>query len=520
MNRFENGFDSFKKSIMCLTKNSIDEVDLKEVIINFHHSVEVLFKHILFNKHSLFIYNDIDKVFELNFNMKLKTKASKEEKNIEPFTITFDEAIKRVIVICEETMDKYTYNRLKRLNKFRNSLTHDELDLIKEEVNQLIISVFPTIIMILQKHLPEENKNEFIEFIDNKKLKTKLIALYTYNEKWKIITVINLLTTYKLINNGEICKSDKNHMRKMISLLGCEINEDDMFTVINESYYLSVISYLKQEVCNYIVFQTKIMKEYIKDQEIKELVLKNQTIADTCKEYIYNMMCYLTELMNIDKNDLIQMIDDKQSINNLLDNGVLINNVDIYEILFYIRKTAESYAEICDKNKRRDNFLKEIFLYDDKSVSAYDMYSLLINWFKDAKWHNSTNSKNTPKDIMNIFQKYEFLVDEMRSMMDDGDFFNDLIGESGYWSSIDYVDNYHIKGIDTIIEDIANSSHYTLIFDVSVEAKTYIDGEYSRNGTVETYVAVKCQVNQDEKFSIESIKYLGRRMVINGFRFV
>lgn len=523
MNRFENGFHSFKKSIMCLTQNSIDEFDLKEIIINFHHSVEVLFKHILFNKHSLFIYNDIDKLFERNFNMKLRIGKSKEENNIEPFTITFDEAIKRVIVICEETIDEYTYNRLKSLNKFRNSLTHDELDLIKEKVEQLIISVLPTVIMILRKHLPEENKKEFIEFIDDKEIETKLTYLYTYNDKWKVITVINLLTTYKSIDDGEISIRDKNHMNKMISLLGCEINEDDMFTIIDEKYYLSVISYLKQEICDHIVFYTERMKEYIKDDEMNKLLYKNEIIADICKQYVYNMVCYLTELINIDKNELNQLIGNKKSINSFFDNTLLINNVDIYEILFYIRKTAESYAEICDNKMRRDVFLKGIYLYDDKSVSAYDIYSLLINWFKDKKWYNNTNFKDIPKEIMNIFQKDKHLdaeiIDEVDDAMYDGNFFNDLIGEFGECSSIDYVAEHYIEGINIIIKDIDKSNYYILILDVSIEVKTYTDGDCYNNGTVEAYVAVSGQVTQDKKFSIEGIKYLGRRIIVDSFGF-
>ena len=47
MNRFENGFDSYQKAIVELEKRSENEFKLKAVIINFHHAIEVLFKHIL-----------------------------------------------------------------------------------------------------------------------------------------------------------------------------------------------------------------------------------------------------------------------------------------------------------------------------------------------------------------------------------------------------------------------------------------------------------------------------------------
>lgn len=48
MNRFENGFDSFKKAILMLDKSNEDEYALKDINISFHHSIEVLFRHVLY----------------------------------------------------------------------------------------------------------------------------------------------------------------------------------------------------------------------------------------------------------------------------------------------------------------------------------------------------------------------------------------------------------------------------------------------------------------------------------------
>lgn len=525
MNRFENGFHSFKKAIRGLTKDSIDEFDLKEIIINFHHSIEVLFKYILFNKHSLFIYDNIEKLIDENFNIKIGISRKNEDKNnTELFTITFNDTVKRVIVICEETIDKYTYNRIKNLNKFRNSLIHDELDLIKEDVEQLIISVLPTVIMILRKHLPEENRKEFIKFIDNKDIIAKLNNLYTDNDKWKIITIINLLTAYKSSNYNTTSLIDKNHMNKMLSLLGCEIREDDALTNIDGSYYLSTISYLKQEICNQIVFSSKRMKEYTNDDKMRELIEKNAVIADVCKEYIRNMVYYLIELMDIDRDKLITLLNDKKSLNSFFDNSSLINKIDIYEVLFYIIKTVKSYIEVCDDKKRRNKFLEEIALYeDDESISVSDVYSHLISWFNDAKWYNDINFKDIQTETKNVFIKDKFLhsdiSEEVNSEICDVNFFNNLLGEFGEWSSIDNIGECDIGGIDIIIEDIDNSKSYTLILDVSVEVQTYIDHNYYYNGTEQTYVAVRGIITKDNKFSINNVKYLGRKVVVDGFAF-
>ena len=74
MNRFENGFDSYQKAILELEKRSEDEFKLKAVIINFHHSIEVLFKHILYSKSKCLIYRDINNLVSEAFDRKLERK--------------------------------------------------------------------------------------------------------------------------------------------------------------------------------------------------------------------------------------------------------------------------------------------------------------------------------------------------------------------------------------------------------------------------------------------------------------
>ncbi|MBU5288287.1 hypothetical protein AALJ34_16790 [Paraclostridium bifermentans] len=521
MDRFENGFHSFKKAIIGLTKNSSNEFDLKDIIINFHHSIEVLFKYILHDKNNLYIYKDIDKLIERNLKMKFGIIG---KNNCELFTINFNDTINRVIAVCEVEIDKYTYNRINNLNKFRNSLTHDELVLIKEEVDQLVISVLPTVIMILRKYLPKENEKEFIEFIDDEEIAEGLNNLYTDNEDWKIITIINLLTAYKSIEYDRISKIDKNHINKMLFLLGCEINEYDIITSVDGSSYSSTFSYLKQEICNEIVFYSKRIKEYKNNDKMKELLDKNEVIADICKESILNMSYHLIELMNIDIQNLSGLINDEKNVNSFFENKSLINKLDIYETLFYIEKTAQSYIEIFDQKKKIDSLFKEILLYKGKdSICVYSIYNCLINWFKRARWYNITNFKYISKEAMNVLVEDDFLHneidDEVKYKMYDDDFFSDLIGEFGEWSSIDYIDTWDIEGINTIIEDSNDSKYYTLILDVSVAVQAYIDHAYCDNGTEQTYVAVRGRINKSNKFDIDNIDYIGCKMCVKGFGF-
>lgn len=108
MNRFENGFDSYQKAILELEKRSEDEFKLKAVIINFHHSIEVLFKHILYSKSKCLIYRDINNLVSEAFDRKIGKKNNQKE-NAE-HTVSFDETIRRVIVIFDEQIDPYAYN--------------------------------------------------------------------------------------------------------------------------------------------------------------------------------------------------------------------------------------------------------------------------------------------------------------------------------------------------------------------------------------------------------------------------
>ena len=517
MNRFENGFHSFKKAITYLTEDNIDELTLKEIIINFHHSIEVLFKYILFSKNNLFIYNNIDEIINQNFNKKLKLCIyNKGENNSQFFTISFNETIKRTIVICDETIDIYTYNGFKNLNKYRNSLVHDELDLINEQVEQIIISLLPTVIRILENHLPEESGKNFATFINNKDIFTKLNILYASNDKWRLITIINLLTTY-----DEPSMIDNKHINKMLSLLGCEINEDDVFTSFDGSYYSSTISYLKQQISEYFIFNSKAINKYkINDQQTEALLNNNQVIYTVCKECITNMLFCLIELLNLDKDYLTDIIKNNKSINSLLDNYTLINKIDIYEILFYMSKISQSYTDICcNKKKRRETFLKEVYWDQDQSINAHTIYSLLMKWFTESGWYNELSIKNLPPETLDIFMKNSYLADDVENQVNDIDFFDDLIGEFGEWSSIDNIDSFYIEEINYIIENNDKDKSYTLILNVSISVQTYTDHMYLDNGSYQAYIAVYGRITQINNFSVDAAKYVGLKTISNNFAF-
>lgn len=147
----------------------------------------------------------------------------------------------------------------------------------------------------------------------------------------------------------------------------------------------------------------------------------------------------------------------------------------------------------------------------------------MLNWFLDAKWYNIINYKDITEEIMAVFIHNGFIsdkiVEEVSEKIYATDFFSDLIGTFGEWSSVDKVDYFEIEGIDVIIKNDENSNIYTLILDVPVSFQTYSDHDFYDNGSTQTYVAVRGQINKDNSFCISNVEYLGCKRAIDGFSF-
>lgn len=70
MNLVDNGLDSLRKALLALFNmdNIKDSEDfaLKDIIINFHHSIEVLFKHLVSEKNKFLIYENQELIFKFH----------------------------------------------------------------------------------------------------------------------------------------------------------------------------------------------------------------------------------------------------------------------------------------------------------------------------------------------------------------------------------------------------------------------------------------------------------------------
>lgn len=293
MNRFENGFDSYQKAILELEKRSEDEFKLKAVIINFHHSIEVLFKHILYSKSKCLIYRDINNLVSEAFDRKIGKKNNQKE-NAE-HTVSFDETIRRVIVIFDEQIDPYAYNGFLYLNKLRNALTHNEVALSVEEVEQIVVTLTPIVTAILQKHLNEEEKKSFDNFVESDKYKKILQKLIGNNVAWRITMISNLLELYSNRDYESLSGNEIRHLELTLSLLNVIVTKEDMFYNIDDEYYITYMSYLKQEICDLLVFNAERIKM---SEEIKNVIKRTNNIQDIIKEYLVNATLYVYGLVS------------------------------------------------------------------------------------------------------------------------------------------------------------------------------------------------------------------------------
>lgn len=525
MNRFQNGFDSFKKSIICLEKDYMTEFDLKDIVINFHHSIEVLFKEILYNESPFYIYKNIDEKFDHKFKHKVEDPYNR--KNTKNFTISFDETIRRVIVICRENIDQYTYNRFKTLNDFRNSLTHDEFDLLKEDVDQLVVSLLPTVIMVLQKYLPEENRKKIDTFIREENVSKKLKQLYERNRKWRLGIILNLLTTYNIIED-ELTISDKAHIERILSLLGCQVYDDDMETLVDNKLYPSLFSYLENEVIEYMIYSPNLIDKYIKNDQSRELINKNKIIKDICYRYVRGMANHLIKIIEQDEGLLISLVknckDGQEAnlkVNEMMSRMKLINKLHINEVFNHIGSVSYSYVYFCDKKKSKEEFLKRIEL-TDYNINVEDIYSIFSKWFKDNNWYSNGELNSKHKELGDALESYDLSCKNKKIDFNDHssynylgvfhlDTFSNLIGE---WGNLGLIDNIYFEDeywLVTVIDNTDIDNSYQLIYNADIPHEFYMgDKEYYSDGSTCVYITSKVTIEPDGDLTFGEGEYIGR----------
>lgn len=341
MNRFYNGFDSYKKAIRGIAYRNNDEYILKDIIINFHHSVEVLFKNILYERDKCLIYQDMEKWINYNFEKRVGLKGEKKESSDIEYTISFDDVVRRVIVLCNVSLDEYGYDGFRNLNKIRNALTHDEIELKRDNIEQIVVSLLPIVNDILRNNLIMEEKKQFEEFIDSDYFIETFSSLLSENIKWRIITVLNLLQMYSQSSLDEITNVQITNLEKTLSALGKYVEHEEFFLKIDNEYYISIISYLKQSMCDTLIkCPTNELKKI-------DVLKKNKIVNQVLEEYLEYASQYIYSLLqeHFEWIEPAFFMDDER-VSDKFDGMLLVNQNDIFVLLGCMKRITDVYGSI------------------------------------------------------------------------------------------------------------------------------------------------------------------------------
>lgn len=510
MNRFDNGFDSFKKAILMLDKRNEDEYALKDIIINFHHSIEVLFKHVLYSKSKCLIYSEMDGWINRNFERRMEAGNVVDEQVY--YTIKFDETIRRIIVLLDISIDKYTYEGFRNLNKLRNSLTHDEVKLDKNEVEQIFVSLIAVVTDVLRNNLPE--KERFNEFIDSEDYIKILNKLMKNNVQWRIITIASLLKLYLEKDFDSLKQAQISNILQTLTSLGIYTCEEYGTWEIDGEYYISYMSYLKQEICNLLL---RCNKKDLSNQNVLKAI-KNDVIGNVIKDYLKNATLYTCQLISGADNSFFE---NAMQIDTFLKSNSVDNNNDIYAILQCINKIAEVCVVVLGE-KRRENVLKNVYLDEQKNFSIHNVYSGLLSWFNSNGWYNRLNFNELESfelEALGLDENNLFFNNSLGSKVEqkiyDKELYLELIGEFGEWGTIDNIDEVYVEELQTVIKC---GTTYTLIFCVSFGTQTYFDHEYYSNGSENCFIKVEGIIANNE-FEIKKVDYIGQAVGFRNFKF-
>lgn len=502
MNRFENGFDSYQKAIAGLEKRSENEFELKAAVMNFHHAIEVLFKHILCSKSKCLIYRDVDSWTNTAFSKKIGQNARQGEHA--DYTINFDETVKRVMVVYEEPIDSYVYNGFLNLSKLRNALTHDEVELKIEAVEQIVVTLTQIVTAILQKHLTGAEKEKFDVFVASEPYQQTLQNLIGYNLAWRVTTISNLLELYSNQDYESLSNAEIRHLESTLSILNVVAKREDIFCNIDDDYYLTYISYLKQEICDLLIGHLDFIKG---NEEIKFVIRRTDVIKNIVQEYLVNAAQYVWELL-----DWVSF-ETEETVHELLDHNSFLNNHDIY-IMLHRMKEIIDVVEMIAKEKRRKVLLEKIYLDEGKETTLELFYSTLINWFSKNYWFNRVNIAKLDEEIRDVIESDD-VSEELEPKIQDDELYEDFIGEFGEWGTIDRIDDITLEELKTVVK---SGQEILFVYNVSFSTQTYFDHEYFDNGSKNCFVKVAGHMN-NRYFVMEDVECLGPVPGFRAFKF-
>lgn len=504
MTRFENGFDSYKNAINELENRNQDEYRLKGVIINYHHAIEVMFKHILYSRANCLIYSDQDKWVQSVFSKKIGENKPKDDKA--DHTVSFSEAVKRVFVVFNENIDSYAHNSFNKLSKLRNALTHDEFELNAREVEQIVVTLSPIVNSIMKNHLEGSERGEFIDYTSSEKYSRIFQELIGDNTEWHLTIITDLLNAYDGRDFSQLTPAEIAHLESTLSLMNCQCEYcDDALCLVNGEGYSTYISYLEYQIYEVLFNDLLDLKKY---PEINDMFEKRN---DIFKKAVHKL---LTTTVSSRLKSLFEQwhatFDSDGVILYLLNNNSFKDNHTLFMYIQFIEKMLKK-IQGCLKMKP-EKMREEIHVDSSDQVTYGKIYSLLKKWFSSSGWHSPSEFKKSDENMYKTVNSAETL-DKVYEMMNDLSIQDELIGTYANDGIIDNVNDFDVLDAETIVQ---SGDKITVVYNVDFYKETYFDHEFFDTGSYYGSVKVSGQIS-GEKFRIDEIKYLDEALTIQRF---
>ena len=483
MKILDNGIDSLQKALKKL--NIIEKVDkekvefeLKDIIINLHHSIETLVKYLIREKNEYLIYEKLDKVFEN------ERKESEAKKN----TIQFMDAINRTMVlydvkknlqnyVSEEKLEEieriqekkkepidYYCEQLNKLNDLRNAITHNEIELNDFEILYLTSDIINFMVNIFKKNISGFNK-----YLEEMELNIDIKRMLQYDEFLMIKELFKYIVSIE--TSLDNLKSDKGKKEKVnnFKYMKCDVCNKDTFIetksvflgseIIDSAGKCEYCGYektsehviLKNIVNNYAILDIK--ENYIKENYIKEFVRRfvdfRKYNKDNKKINCIEKFRILQELFKENKKIFANCF--REYLKLKLD--FIPNKIEEMERIeseekIDLCKIYEDDGEIYIYNTTAEYCLAEIIKYFEEIKIAIESYSKIFyktNYNSECYYKiiaDSDNTINSSIDEENNFNKTINFIEDRKKR-----------GEEAYDKLYKIYKNNIKKDLDKIIEN-------------------------------------------------------------------
>ena len=124
------------------------------------------------NTNELLVFSNIDNNLKAAFKDKINRNLdSVFQSDATPHTVTMQESISRLINFCGINFKPEMQNKINKLEKYRNQITHSEVFLREEDVSQMFEGLIDYVDLFFLEHLEKEysSVSGYSEFKNNYK---------------------------------------------------------------------------------------------------------------------------------------------------------------------------------------------------------------------------------------------------------------------------------------------------------------------------------------------------------------